>query len=97
MSVEPAESAAIRVTWSDPACLYDLRWYGAPDFIVPLWWIGIVDAETGELERTEVLHPTSELPGELFRWLVPFAGQDTARRLISLVASAAVPRAVAAS
>jgi hypothetical protein len=53
--------------------------------------------ETGELERTEVLHPTNELPGELFRWLVPFAGQDTARRLISLIASAAVPRAEAAS
>jgi hypothetical protein len=97
MSLEPAESAAIRVTWGEPGYLYDLRWYGASEFIVPVWWIGIVDSETTALERTEVLHPASELPGEVFRWLVPIVGQSVARQLISLVTAAVLPRSAAAS
>jgi hypothetical protein len=97
MSLEPAESAAIRVTWSESERLYDLRWYGAPDFIVPVWWLGIVDMETDELDRTEVLHPESARPGELFRWLVPIAGNTVARQLISLAARATVPRTARAS
>ena len=97
MSLEPAESAAIRVTWGESGYLYDLRWYGASDFIVPVWWLGIVDLGTDQLDRTEVLHPTSNLPGEVFRWLVPMVGQNAARQLISLAAAAAVPRSAAVS
>jgi hypothetical protein len=91
MSLEPAESATIRVTWGESGYLYDLRWYATPDFIVPLWWIGIVDMETDELNRTEVLHPVTGPPGAVFRWLVPIVGQDVARQLVTLAASAALP------
>ncbi len=90
--LEPAESAAIRVTWREAGYLYDLRWYGSSDFIIPVWWIGIVDLETDELDRTEVHHPVNALPGGLFRWLVPIVGNAIARQLISLAASASVPK-----
>jgi hypothetical protein len=91
MSVEPAESAAIRVTWGEPGYLYDLRWYGSPDFIVPVWWIGIIEKDTGELDRTDVLNPVSELPDDVFRWLVPITGENVARQLVSLATSATEP------
>lgn len=92
MSLEPAESAAIRVTWTDPESHFDLRWYGAPDFVVPMWWIGVSDHHSGLLERTEVLAPKLEVPGEVFRWLLPVVGQQAARQLVSLAASATVSR-----
>ncbi len=97
MSLESAESAAIRVTCVDLRYLYELRWYGTSDFIVPVWWLGIVDRETDQLDRTEVLHPTSQLPGEVFRWLVPILGHRVDRELISLAAAAAVSRSTVAS
>ncbi len=97
MSLEPAESAAIRVAWDESGYRYELRWYGASDFIVPVWWLGIVELGTDQLDRTEVLHPTSNPPGEVFRWLVPIVGQSAARQLISLAAAVAVPRSAAAS
>ena len=74
MSLEPAESAAICVTWIDPESHYDLRWYGAPDFVLPMWWIGVSDHHSGALERTEVLAPKLERPAEVFRWLAPLVG-----------------------
>ena len=89
--LEPAESAAIRVTWGEAEYLFDLRWYAAPEFIVPVWWLGIVDPATGDFDRTEVLHPTSRHHGELFRWLVPIVGNATAHQLIGIAAAAAVP------
>jgi hypothetical protein len=58
MPVEQAGSAAIRVTWTESDYLYDLRWYGALDFIVPVWWLGIVDRKTGNLDHTDVLQPS---------------------------------------
>lgn len=97
MSVEPAESAAIRVTYDQSGYLYDLRWYGASDFIVPVWWLGIVDTKTDQLDRTEVLHPTSNLPAEVFHWLMPLVGQSAAGQLISLAAAEAVPKSAVAS
>ena len=87
MPVERAGSAAIRVTRSESGYVYDLRWYGALDFIVPVWWLGIVDRGTGDLDRTDVLHPANEVPGEVFRWPVPIVGQGVARQLVTLVAS----------
>jgi hypothetical protein len=95
--LERAESAAIRVTASEAGHLYDLRWYGARDFVVPVWWLGISDEATGDLDRTDVHHPANALPGDLFRWLVPIVGNATARQLISLAASKAVPRAAKVS
>ena len=92
MSLESAESAAIRVTWVESGYLFDLRWYGTSDFIVPVWWLGIVDVVTEELNRTEVLHPTSGSPGAVFRWLVPIVGHDVARQLVTLAARAALPK-----
>lgn len=89
MTLESAESAAIHVTWSDPESHYDLRWYGAAEFVVPLWWVGISDSR-GELVRTAVLAPKLEQPGEVFRWLVPIVGQPVARQLITLAAGATV-------
>ncbi len=97
MSVEPAGSAAICVTWRDPEFLYELRWYGTDDYVIPLWWIGIVDQGTNQLDKTEVLHPTKRVPGEVFRWLVPIVGQDVAGKLISLAAEATMQRTAASS
>jgi hypothetical protein len=91
MSLEPAESATIRVVWRESGYLYELRWYGTPDFIVPVWWLGITEMETEELTRTEVLHPTAGRPGAVFRWLFPIVGQDVARQLVTRAASAASP------
>jgi hypothetical protein len=97
MGVEPAESAAIRATWSESGYFFDLRWYGTQDFIVPLWWIGITDIETEELNRTEVLHPGNELPGGVFRWLIPIVGQEIARQLITWAASDTLLKPASAS
>ena len=93
MSLEPAESAAIRATWTDPESHYDLRWYAAADFVVPMWWIGITDHQSGELIRTEVLVPRLDVPAEVSRWLAPLVGHEAARQLVSLAATAgaAVP------
>lgn len=85
MSVEKAESAAIRVTWTGPLFHYDLRWYESEDFIVPVWWIGITHCQTEELAHTEVFHPTGAA-GDVFRWLVGLVGPDVAGRLYCLIA-----------
>jgi hypothetical protein len=57
----------------------------------------MLDGETGALERTEVLHPVNDLPGEVFRWLVPIVGHGLARQLISLVTASVLPRSAEAS
>jgi hypothetical protein len=84
MSVEKAESAAIRVIWRGPVFHYDLRWYGSADFIVPVWWIGLTHRETEELAHTEVFHPTT-VAGDVFQWLLSLVGPDVAGRLHSLL------------
>jgi hypothetical protein len=87
MTLEDAESAALQVTWEDPASHYDLRWYGSPEFIVPLWWIGVTDRRTEELTTTDVIHPTDiTVPVDVYRWLVPIVGRGVAGRLVSLAA-----------
>jgi hypothetical protein len=96
MSVEPAESAALRVTWRSSGCLYDLRWYGSADYVVPLWWIGFVDPDSGEPYRTEVFHSDTDTgPGPLHRWLVDVTDHDTAARLVRAVAAAVNERVAA--
>jgi hypothetical protein len=97
MSVEGAESAAIRVTLGESGFLYELRWYSGPDFVVPMWWVGIIDLQTDELGRTDVLHPAHKVPGEVFRWLVPIVGNDVARQLVTLAAKAILPKPVRTS
>ncbi len=82
MSLEPAGSATIRVTERSAAAAYDLRWYRSSDFIVPVWWIGIMDPDTGQLDRTEVFRGTDDVgPTELFHWLTSVVGGDMATRL----------------
>ncbi len=92
MSVDPAEPAAIRVTLGESGYLYDLRWYSAPDSDVAMWWVGIVDLQTDELDHTAVLHPAHKVPGEVFRWLVPIVGNEVARQLVTLAARAVLPK-----
>ena len=78
--------------------LYDLRWYGSADYVVPLWWIGFTDTASGELDRTEVFHSTNGTgPGALYRWLVGLTDPETAGRLVSSAASVVSQRARAAS
>jgi hypothetical protein len=84
MSVEKAESAAIRVIWRGPVFHYDLRWYESDDFIVPVWWIGLTQRETEELAHTDVFHP-SAVAGDVFHWLLNLVGPDVAGRLHSLI------------
>jgi len=96
MSVEPAESAAIRVIWRTPGYLYDLRWYGSADYVVPLWWLGFVDSVSGELERTEIFHSDpGGGPPALYRWLEDLTGHESAVHLVSAAASATSTRGAA--
>jgi hypothetical protein len=82
MSLEPAGSATIRVTASTATVRYDLRWYRSSDFVVPVWWLGLVDVETEQLDRTEVFRGTDDVgPDELLHWLTTVVGEAVAKRL----------------
>jgi hypothetical protein len=98
MSVKHAESAVIRVTCQTAGWIYDLRWYGSPEYVVPMWWFGLVDATSGELDRTEVFHSAGDGdPGALYHWLVLMAGQEVAGRLVAAAARAIGSPSTAAS
>jgi hypothetical protein len=82
MSLEPAGSAAVNVSERTAALRYDLRWYRSSDFVVPVWWLGVTDPETDQLDRTEVFRGTDDVgPNELLRWLTTVVGDAVARRL----------------
>jgi hypothetical protein len=72
VSVEKAESAAIRVAWIGPLFHYDLRWYESRDFIVPVRWIGVAHCQPEELAHRSSTQPA--LPVMYFAgWRVAWA------------------------
>ena len=67
--------------------MYDLRFYGSDEMVVPSWWIGVFDA-SGELRRTEIAPRTDLSPIDLTLWLRPIVGPDAAEELVRLIAEA---------
>jgi len=67
--------------------VYDLRFYGSDEMVVPSWWIGVFDA-SGELRRTEIAPRTDLSPIDLTLWLRPIVGPDAAEELVRLIAEA---------
>ena len=67
--------------------VYDLRFYGSDEMVVPAWWVGIFD-DSGELRRTEIAPRTDLSPIDLTLWLRPIVGLDAAEELVRLIAEA---------
>lgn len=67
--------------------VYDLRFYGSGEMLVPAWWVGIFD-DTGELRRTEIAPRTDLSSIDLTLWLRPIVGRDAAEELVRLIAEA---------
>jgi hypothetical protein len=89
MATKRGGSAALRVTWRTPAGVYELRWYGSPEYVVPMWWLGLIDPRTGRLDRTEVFHAVGDPgPDALFHWLVSVVGVEVAWQLVSAATEA---------
>ncbi len=80
---EPQLGATVEVG----AEVYDLRFYGSDEMVVPAWWVGVFDAN-GELRRTEIASRTDLSPIDLTLWLRPIVGLDAAEELVRLIAEA---------
>ena len=85
MAIEPVASAQIRVLCETDAAVYDLRYYGSEEFLVPQWWIGVSDPD-GELRLTAVSPGQSGSPEGLKRWLRSMVGPAVEGHLVRLVA-----------
>ncbi len=89
MGLEAAGLAQICVTVEENSRLFDLRYYSSEEYLVPAWWLGVVDAE-GDLQRTAVLAGSDRRPVEVFDWLKPMVGAEAAARLVELARTAAM-------
>jgi hypothetical protein len=83
----PAGQAQIGATLDTGAEVFDLRFYGSEEMLVPAWWIGVFDAG-GELRKTAIASRTDLSPIDLTLWLRPIVGLDAAEELVRLVAEA---------
>ncbi len=83
----PAGEAQLGATVEVGVDVFDLRFYGSDDMVVPAWWIGVFDA-SGELRRTEVAPRADLTPIDLTLWLRPIVGPDAADELVRLIAEA---------
>jgi hypothetical protein len=83
----PVGEAQVRATLERGHELFDLRYYGSEDMVVPAWWIGVFDA-SGGLRRTAVSPRPDLSPTQLTLWLRPLVGMDVAEELVRLVTEA---------
>jgi hypothetical protein len=83
----PAGEAQLGATVEVGTDVFDLRFYGSDEMVVPAWWIGVFDA-AGELRRTEIASRTDLSPIDLTLWLRPIVGPDAAEELVRLIAEA---------
>jgi hypothetical protein len=83
----PVGEAQVRATLEWGHELFDLRYFGSEEMVVPAWWIGVFDA-TGGLRRTAVSPRPDLSPTELTLWLRPLVGFDLAEELVRLVTEA---------
>ncbi len=82
-SGEPQLGATVQIG----SAVFDLRFYGSDDMVVPAWWVGVFDVG-GELRRTEVAPRADLTPIDLTLWLRPIVGMDAADELVRLIAEA---------
>jgi hypothetical protein len=85
----PTGEAQLGATVEIRGDVYDLRFYGSEEMVVPSWWVGVFDA-AGELRRTEITPRTDLSPVDLTLWLRPIVGRDAADELVRLIAEAVV-------
>jgi hypothetical protein len=83
----PTGEAQLGATVEVGTEVYDLRFYGSDEMVVPAWWVGIFDA-SGELRRTEIAPRTDLSPIDLTLWLRPIVGREAADELVRLIAEA---------
>jgi hypothetical protein len=83
----PVGEAQVRATLERGHELFDLRYYGSEDMVVPAWWLGVFDP-SGGLRRTAVSPRPDLSPTELTLWLRPLVGRDVAEELVRLVTEA---------
>ena len=89
MGLASAVGAQISVTVEEESGSFDLRYYSSEEYLVPAWWIGVIDQD-GELQRTAVLAGSDRGPLEVFDWLKPMIGAGAASNLVELVRRAAL-------
>jgi hypothetical protein len=83
MAVGPAGATEIRVICDTEMGHFDLRLYGADEYTLPSWWIGMSDP-TGMLRRTWISNGAELTSGDLHRWLRPIVGHEVAGRLVRM-------------
>jgi len=83
----PSGQAQIGATLDTGSEVFDLRFYGSEEMLVPAWWIGVFDA-SGELRKTAIASRTDLSPIDLTLWLRPIVGLEAAEELVRLVAEA---------
>jgi hypothetical protein len=83
----PAGEAQLEATVEIGSDVFDLRFYGSDEMLVPAWWIGVFDG-TGELRKTAVSSRPDLSPIDLTLWLRPIVGLDAAEELVRLIAEA---------
>jgi hypothetical protein len=75
----------VKATLDSAGELFDLRFYGSAERVVPAWWIGILDA-SGTLRRTEIASRPELSPLDLTLWLRPIVGLGIADELVRIAA-----------
>ena len=83
----PAGEAQLGATVELGSEVFDLRFYGSEEMLVPAWWIGVFDS-SGELRKTAVSPRPDLSPIDLTLWLRPIVGLDAAEELVRLIAEA---------
>ena len=69
----PSGEAQLEATVELGSEVYDLRFYGSDEMLVPAWWIGVFDS-SGELRKTAVSPRPDLSPIDLTLWLRPIVG-----------------------
>jgi hypothetical protein len=83
----PSGEAQLGATVELGTEVFDLRFYGSDEMLVPAWWIGVFDS-SGELRKTAVSPRPDLSPIDLTLWLRPIVGLDAAEELVRLIAEA---------
>lgn len=83
----PSGEAQLEATVELGTEVFDLRFYGSDEILVPAWWIGVFDT-SGELRKTAVSPRPDLSPIDLTLWLRPIVGLDAAEELVRLIAEA---------